>query len=56
MTISDAFAAGYDAYWDGTELEDNPFDQHEEAEEFEAWIKGWREALRHDYDESEGRH
>ena len=55
MTDNDAFDAGYDAYWDGVDLEDNPYDQEKNADEFESCIAGWREARKHDYDESEGR-
>jgi ribosome modulation factor len=54
MTISDAFDEGYAAYWDGVVLEGNPYDQEKNADGFESWIKGWREARKHDYDESEG--
>ncbi len=52
---NDAFEAGYDAYWDGVDIEDNPYDQEKNADEFESWLKGWRTARKHDYDESEGR-
>jgi pSer/pThr/pTyr-binding forkhead associated (FHA) protein len=56
MTAIDAFGAGYDAHWDGVDLEDNPYDQTTHADEFESWVKGWRQAaLKRDYDESERR-
>lgn len=45
---------GYDAYWDGVAIEGNPYDQETEPETFLSWINGWREARKHDYDESEG--
>ena len=54
MTNNEAFEAGYDAYWDGVGLEDNPYEQEEKAEEFRFWNEGWLEAKKHDYDESEG--
>ena len=50
---NEAFEAGYDAYWDGVDVGDNPYDQEENADEFESWVKGWRKAREHDYDESE---
>lgn len=55
MSNFDALETGYDAYWDGAELSDNPYDQEKESREHHSWIEGWREARRHDYDESEGR-
>ena len=54
MTDRRAHAEGYDAYWDGIEVSDNPYDQETEAVQRESWEIGRREARRHDYDESEG--
>jgi ribosome modulation factor len=51
MTDTDAFQKGYDAYWDGLDVTDSPYD--EGSEENLAWHEGWYEARRHDYDESE---
>jgi len=55
MSDRDAFQDGYDAYWEGVALEDNPYDADKNPGEFDAWIRGWREGRQHDYDESEGR-
>ena len=52
MTYHDAFKDGYDAYWEGVDVSDNPYD--EETEERRSWEEGWRAARKHDYDESEG--
>jgi ribosome modulation factor len=52
MATNDAFDGGYDAYWDGVDVSDNPHD--EETEERRCWEEGWRSARKHDYDESEG--
>lgn len=52
MPANDAFDEGYDAYWDGRDVSDNPYD--EETEERRHWEDGWRAARKHDYDESEG--
>lgn len=54
MTDRDAFEMGYDAYWDGVDRQDNPFDPGEDAEGHGSWIEGWYEARKHDLDESEG--
>jgi ribosome modulation factor len=54
MTTNDAHDEGYDAYWDGVEIRDNPYDEDNEAAQRVAWETGWREARKHDYDESEG--
>ena len=51
---NDAYEAGYDSYWDGVELTDNPYNQEAEPEPFQSWEEGWRKAREHDYDESEG--
>ena len=55
MNDSDAFEEGYDAYWDGLQVEDNPYDPEKQSEEQRSWDEGWLAARRHDYDESEGR-
>jgi len=55
MNDSDAFEEGYDAYWDGLPVEDNPHDPAEQPGEHKAWEEGWLAARKHDYDESEGR-
>jgi ribosome modulation factor len=52
MPVNDAYEEGYDAYWNGADISDNPFD--EETEERQLWYEGWRAARKHDYDESEG--
>ena len=54
MTESDVFEAGYSAYWDGIECDENPYNQEWEADEHNSWHQGRRKAQEHDYDESEG--
>jgi ribosome modulation factor len=54
MTDQDAYEEGYDGYWDGLDCEDNPYESEKEPEKRESWDEGWREARKHDYDESEG--
>jgi hypothetical protein len=55
MTMNhEAYDAGYDAYWEGAETTDNPYDPEEEADAFQSWEEGWRKARVHDYDESDG--
>jgi len=48
MTDHEAYDFGYDAYWDGVDIEDNPYDQEKEAEKFLSWMNGWRKARTHD--------
>jgi hypothetical protein len=52
MFTNDAFQEGYNAYWDGVDVSDNPHDQ--DTEERRSWEESWRAARKHDYDESEG--
>ena len=52
MTDHEAYDEGYDAYWDGLEREDNPY-QEQEPEKHKSWEEGWREARKHDYDEDD---
>ena len=54
MPDNDAYDEGYDAYWDGIAREDNPYDKEKEPVKRNSWEEGWREARKHDYDESEG--
>lgn len=54
MTNRQAYDEGYDAYWEGIDLSDNPYDKETEGAERDSWEAGWREARKHDYDESEG--
>ena len=54
MTDRDAYDEGYDGYWDGLQREGNPYEQERQPEEHNSWEEGWREARKHDYDESEG--
>jgi hypothetical protein len=54
MTNHEAFGEGYNAYWEGVDVSDNPYDQEKEAAARLAWEKGWAKAREHDYDESEG--
>ena len=52
MTDHTAFEEGYDAYWEGVDVSDNPHE--EDTDERRSWEEGWRSARKHDYDESEG--
>jgi hypothetical protein len=52
MGNNEAFDEGYDAYWEGVDVGDNPHEP--ETEEFRCWEEGWVQARNHDYDESEG--
>jgi ribosome modulation factor len=52
MTDHDAFEEGYNAYWEGVDVSDNPYE--EDTDGHRSWEKGWRAARKHDYDESEG--
>jgi ribosome modulation factor len=52
MDSNEAFQEGYDAYWDGVDISDNPYEQ--ETDDFRRWEEGWVQARNHDYDESEG--
>jgi ribosome modulation factor len=54
MTNNEAFDQGYDAYWDGVDISDNPFDEETEDDARLAWDQGWRKARQHDYDEDDG--
>jgi ribosome modulation factor len=54
MLSYSAYDEGYDAYWGGIELSDNPYDKETETAQRDSWESGWREARKHDYDESEG--
>ena len=42
---------GYDAYWNGMHLGNNPYD--EDTEESRSWEDGWRAAHERDHDASE---
>ena len=50
----EAYEAGYDAYWEGVDVADNPYNRETEPEEAQSWDEGWHKAREHDYDESEG--
>ena len=54
MSDDDAFGVGYDAYWDGIDRKDNPYDQEKDPQDHQSWLEGWHKAREHDYDESEG--
>jgi ribosome modulation factor len=54
MTNVQAYDEGYDAYWDGIDKGENPYDMETETVQRDSWEKGWREARKHDYDESDG--
>jgi len=52
-TDNDANDEGYDAYWDGLDCEDNPYDGEKDADAHLSWEEGCRKAHEHDYDESD---
>ncbi|MEN6449875.1 MAG: Rmf/CrpP family protein [Thermoguttaceae bacterium] len=52
MSTREAYQEGYDAYWEGVDQTDNPYD--EDTAERLAWEDGWRAGRRDDYDESDG--
>jgi ribosome modulation factor len=54
MTTNEAHDEGYDAYWEGIDVSDNPYDEETDAVQRKFWETSWREARKHDYDESEG--
>jgi hypothetical protein len=54
MTNQEANDEGYDAYWEGVDVSENPYDQEEEADACLAWERGWHKARERDYDESDG--
>jgi hypothetical protein len=51
MIKSAVFDQGYDAYWEGADVADNPHEPDKEPEEHKYWEEGWRAARKHDYDE-----
>jgi hypothetical protein len=53
MIETTVFDEAYDAYWEGVDVTDNPYDETDE-EKRESWEAGWRAARKHDYDETEG--
>ena len=54
MTDLHAHDEGYDAYWEGVDASDNPYNGDTDIALRKSWESGWRNARRHDYDESEG--
>jgi hypothetical protein len=52
MDNNEAFEKGYDAYWEGVDVGNNPYEQG--TEDFRRWNEGWSAARKHDYDENEG--
>ena len=51
---NEAYDEGYDAYWEGVDDSDNPYDEEQEADARLSWELGWRKARQHDYDEDDG--
>jgi ribosome modulation factor len=51
MTKVETVERGYDAYWEGVDVADNPYDPADEPDEHKVWEDGWREARKHDHDE-----
>ena len=52
MSTNEVHDEGYDAFWDGVDVSENPYDEGMEGRR--SWEEGWRAARKHDYDESEG--
>jgi ribosome modulation factor len=50
---AEAYDLGYDAYWEGVDESDNPFEEEEEPEQRRLWDEGWCKARADDYDESD---
>lgn len=42
--VTQAFRMGRDAYWNNLDLDDNPFQEDDEAWENGDWEKGWLDA------------
>ena len=51
MGNQEVFEDGYDAYWDGVDVSNNPYEEGTDGHN--TWEEGWRAARRHDYDERE---
>ena len=43
--MNHAYDLGYDAYCDGLDEEDNPFDYSREPDEYDAWLEGFDQAI-----------
>ena len=41
MNNNQAYDEGYDAYWEGVDVSDNPYDEEKEADARLAWEQGW---------------
>ncbi len=50
---ADAFGEGYDAYCNGVDITDNPFDANKDPIAHRSWEDAWREGHAHDEEESE---
>ena len=44
MTKVETIEQGYNAYWEGVDVADNPHDPADEPDEHKSWEDGWREA------------
>lgn len=40
-----AYDAGYDAYLEGLDEEDNPYDYDRQADEYDYWLEGFEQAI-----------
>ncbi|MGA2618905.1 MAG: hypothetical protein ABSF26_14945 [Thermoguttaceae bacterium] len=54
MPNNETFDEGYEAYGEGVDVSDNPYEEETDAAKRQSWKAGWRKAREHDYDESEG--
>jgi len=54
MNENKAYDEGYDAYWEGVDVSDNPYDEENESDARLSWAEGWRKARGQDHNENEG--
>jgi hypothetical protein len=41
MPANDAYEEGYNAYWNGVDVSDNPYGKKTDAAQRESWEAGW---------------
>jgi hypothetical protein len=49
VTNNETFDEGYDPYWEGVDVSDNPYAGDMDGHRW--WEEGWRAARQHDYEE-----
>lgn len=50
--MSEYYNMGYDAYWSGEELGDNPYDSIDQSYAHIQWDMGWTEAMDEEDDDA----